>query len=53
MLVFVIFVHDTQATSSHGAVYLARQFLCQPEVRAWLEERGVEVEERGAEVEQR
>ena len=42
-LVFVIFEHDTSATSSHGAVFLARQVLRQPEVLAWLAERGVDV----------
>jgi len=41
-LVFVVFVHRTLATSSHGAVYLTRQLLRQPEVLAWLEQRGVE-----------
>lgn len=40
-LVFVVFVHRTLATSSHGAVYVARQLLTQPAVRAWLEQRGV------------
>lgn len=40
--VFVIFMHDTQSTSSHGAVYLARQFLLQPEVLDWLDAQGVE-----------
>ncbi len=34
--VLVVFIHDTSATSSHGAVYVARQFLDQPEVRAFL-----------------
>lgn len=32
--VFVLLVHDTSATSSHGAVQLAGQFLQRPEVRA-------------------
>jgi penicillin-binding protein 2 len=40
-LVFVVFVHDTATTSSHGAVYVVRQLLRQPEVHAWLAERGV------------
>jgi len=40
---FTIFEHDTRATSSHGAIYLARQFLQQPEVLAWLEQEGVDV----------
>ena len=44
--VFVIFMHDTASTSSHGAVYLARQFLLQPEVLDWLSERGVEGKRR-------
>jgi cell division protein FtsI/penicillin-binding protein 2 len=43
--VFVLFVHDTATTSSHGAVHVARQFLEQPEVLAWLEARGVQREE--------
>ena len=42
-LVFVIFVHDTMTTSSHGAAYVAQAFLTQPEVRAWLAGRGVEL----------
>jgi len=46
-LVFVVFVHRTLATSSHGAVYVTRQLLRQPEVRAWLAARGVELAEVG------
>ena len=42
-LVFVVFVHDTMATSSHGAVYLVRDMLLRPEVLNWLAERGVDV----------
>lgn len=42
-LFFVVFEHDTSATSSHGAVYLARQLLRQPEVLLWLAEHGVDV----------
>lgn len=42
-LVFVVFEHRTQATSSHGAVYLARQVLWQPEVLAYLADQGVDV----------
>jgi cell division protein FtsI/penicillin-binding protein 2 len=42
-LVVVVFEHRTQATSSHGAVYLARQVLWQPEVLAWLANEGVDV----------
>ncbi len=41
--VFCIFEHDTRATSSHGATYLARQFLQQPEVLDWLAQKGVDV----------
>ncbi len=40
--VFVVFVYDTTATSSHGAVYVARQLLVDETVRAWLAEQGVE-----------
>ena len=39
--VFVIFLDGARATSSHTAVYVARQFLKLPETRSWLEERGV------------
>lgn len=39
-LVFVVFVHGTTATSSHGAIYIARQLLKRPEVRAWMGARG-------------
>jgi cell division protein FtsI/penicillin-binding protein 2 len=46
-LVFVVFVHDTMTTSSHGAVYVAQALLIQPEVRAWLTARGVALEEVG------
>ena len=42
-IVFVIFVHNTVATSSHGAIYLARELLLQPEVLAHLADRGVDV----------
>jgi len=42
-LVFVVFVHDTLATASHGAVYLARELLRQPEVLVHLREAGVDV----------
>jgi cell division protein FtsI/penicillin-binding protein 2 len=35
--VFVLFVHDTSATSSHGAVQLAGQFLQRPEVAALIQ----------------
>lgn len=41
--VFCLFEHDTRATSSHGVVYLAQQFLRQPEVLNWLAGRGVDV----------
>lgn len=46
-LVFVVFEHDTLATSSHGAIYLARDVLLAPEVRAWLASRGVAGAEEG------
>lgn len=42
-LVFVVFEHDTSATSSHGAAYLARELLRQPEVLQYLSERGVDL----------
>ncbi len=42
-LVFVVFVHDTSATSSHGAIYVARELLTQPEVLNWLVAHGVDV----------
>ena len=35
--VFVIFVHDTSTTSSHGAVYVAESFLQTPQVRSYLQ----------------
>jgi len=41
--VFVVFVHDTITTSSHGAAYLAESFLQSAEVRAFLEAEGVAV----------
>jgi len=42
-LIFVVFEHHTSATSSHGAVHLARQVLQQGEVLAWLADQGVDV----------
>lgn len=36
--ILVVFVHRTTRTSSHGATWLARQFLKRPEVTAWLAE---------------
>jgi len=42
-LYFVVFEHDTLATSSHGAVFLARELLRQPEVLLWLADHGVDV----------
>ncbi|MSR61133.1 MAG: hypothetical protein EXS08_01625 [Planctomycetes bacterium] len=42
-LVFVVFEHDTGATSSHGAVYLTRDLLRQPQVLIYLAEQGVDV----------
>jgi cell division protein FtsI/penicillin-binding protein 2 len=44
--VLVVFIHDTSATSSHGAVYVARQFLEEPAVRTWLGEHGLAEGER-------
>jgi len=41
-IVFVIFVHDTIATSSHGAVYLARELLRRSEVLGYLADHGVD-----------
>lgn len=38
--ILVVFMHDTSTTSSHGAVYLASQFLHQAAVRRYLAERG-------------
>ena len=35
--VFVVYVHDTSETSSHSAVYVARQLLASPAVKRWLE----------------
>jgi cell division protein FtsI/penicillin-binding protein 2 len=43
--VVVIFIHDTEATSSHGAVHVAAEFLEQPEVRAYLAGLGIALEE--------
>ena len=40
---FVVFCHDVAVTSSHSAVYVARQFLLQPETVAWLRARGVTI----------
>lgn len=36
-LVFVVYLHDVGVTSSHSAVFVARQLLTRPEVRAYLE----------------
>jgi cell division protein FtsI/penicillin-binding protein 2 len=36
--ILVVFVHRTTATSSHSAVWLARQFLKRPAVAAWIAE---------------
>jgi len=44
-LVFVVFLDRARATSSHTAVYVARQLLRLPELRAWLAGRGVALEE--------
>jgi hypothetical protein len=40
-LIFVVYVHDTATTSSHGAVYLAAALLASPAVRAYMSEVGV------------
>ena len=37
-LVFVVYVHDTATTSSHGAVYLAAQLLASEAVQTYLSE---------------
>jgi len=42
---FVVFVHDTSVTSSHGAVWVARQFLLQPELFDWMVRQGIDVSE--------
>ena len=47
-LVFVLFEGRTTATSSHGAIYVARQLLTQPEVLDWLGARGVDVSQVAA-----
>jgi penicillin-binding protein 2 len=39
--VLVVYLHDVAETSSHTAVWIARQFLSSEAVRAWLAERGV------------
>jgi len=36
--ILVVFLHDTRATSSHSAIWVARAFLRRPELRAWLDE---------------
>jgi len=36
--VFVVYLHDVSETSSHTAVWIARQFLESPEVWGWLQE---------------
>ena len=36
-LIFVVYLHDVGVTSSHSAVFVARQLLSRPEVRAHLE----------------
>ncbi len=37
--ILVVFEHHTTRTSTHGAVWLARQFLLRPAVKAWIAER--------------
>ncbi|QDU69027.1 penicillin-binding transpeptidase domain-containing protein [Engelhardtia mirabilis] len=39
-LVFVVFLNGTTSTSSHGAIYVARQILQRPELREWMEAEG-------------
>lgn len=34
--VLVVYLHDTLATAGHSSIWVARQFLQRPEVRAWL-----------------
>ncbi|MEX1024061.1 MAG: penicillin-binding transpeptidase domain-containing protein [Planctomycetota bacterium] len=41
---FVVFLHDVSVTSSHSAVYVARQFLTQPETVAWLRAAGIAID---------
>lgn len=43
-LVFAVFIHDTRATSSHGAIYVTQQLLQQPAVLDWLDGRGVDTQ---------
>ena len=47
--IVVIYVHDTSTTSSHGAVYLASQFLRTPALREFLGEEGVKLDFLGGE----
>jgi cell division protein FtsI/penicillin-binding protein 2 len=35
-LIFVVYLHDVGVTSTHSAVFVARQLLKRPEVRAYL-----------------
>lgn len=44
--ILVVYVHDTSTTSSHGAVYLAGQFLRQSAVQDYLVEEGVSLDFR-------
>ncbi len=37
--ILVVFEHHTTRTSTHGAVWLARQFLLRPALKAWIAER--------------
>ncbi len=37
--ILVVFEHHTTRTSTHGAVWLARQFLLRPVVQAWIAEK--------------
>lgn len=42
--VFTVFLDRTRSTSSHSAVYVARQFLSMPETRKWIRAQGVHLE---------
>jgi penicillin-binding protein 2 len=37
--VLVVFVHDTMQTASHSAIWIGRQFLLQPAVKSFLDDR--------------
>ena len=44
-LIFAVFIHDTRATSSHGAIYVTQQLLQEPAVLDWLDGRGVDTQQ--------